>query len=667
MARGSISPPARKPMNDVTGVRGNDKLDRVVGASVRKSRPDPKPMRQMQNSARDEFLRKQASEARNATKAIAQAKLLADKAGLGEAADDESAPTTPTAVSPPEAAAAPPSLGNTGKPTNNKRKSRPSDEQDEEVAPKKLKSGVATNGGKSRTPTRDRVVAKARDTRARASRASGAVEKSKAVKNESKAAKARAPKKRKAVELLEEHYSNTILDAPAKRIKRTTLSGLKNETKLACFSNSVIQVLDGILEGKDLDQVFGPVQNVNFPGITQGDLNLIASAGSRPTRSVKVKKAMLLQSIREAGVDANTNVKNQLRKVLEELRYGASSQPVAAFLMRMVMAFEPASENETEESVAARESMSGETQQDCFEYYQALLDKLCDGANANTGNSLADLVEISNTNKDICSNGCDLDQSPDVAKTNSHILRIEPMEKKEKLGTATAPEGEKQKQPFSLQARIDSSMKSISDQICTKCGTGQIEKEIVVTATPESLIIKVDRVGYNKKTKQPIKHMGPVELPEDGKVTFADREYQLSAVVFHNGETPHEGHYRVCRKYGKYWQRISVGEVTAVKPGFMTNTANTAAPPRPQATSPTRSLTYATKTSNEEQQHAYITSSAPPRAHLSCATTPMPKLKPTYPATLITRIGRHSYNTQHHKASAPPPNSRAKPSQQSEN
>ncbi|KAK5729153.1 ATP-dependent DNA helicase srs2 [Elasticomyces elasticus] len=577
MARGSISPPARKPMNDVTGVRGNDKLDRVVGASVRKSRPAPQPMRKMQNPDRDEFLHRQASEARNATKAIAQAKLLADKAGLGEAADDESAPTTPTAVTPLEAAAAPPSLGNTGKPTNNKRKSRSIDEQDDEVPLKKLKSGIVANeGGKSRNPTKDRVVAKAREAKGRASRISGAVEKSKAVRSEHSAArKPSVPKKRKVVELLEEHYSNTILDAPAKRIKRTTLSGLKNETKLVCFSNSVIQVLDGILEGKDLDQVFGPVQDVNFPGITQGDLNLIASAGSRPTRSVKVKKAMLLQSIREAGVDANTNVKNQLRKVLEELRYGASSQPVAAFLMRMVMAFEPASENETEESVAAREAMSGESQQDCFEYYQALLDKLCDGSNTNNGDSLADLVEISNTNKDICSNGCDLDQSPDVAKTNFHILRIEPVEKKEKLGTAAAPEGEKQKQPFSLQTRIDSSMKSISDQICTKCGTGQIEKEIVVTATPESLIIKVDRVGYNKKTKQSIKHMGPVELPEDGKVTFADREYQLSAVVFHDGEVPHEGHYRVCRKYGKYWQRISDGEVTAVKPGFMTNTANT--------------------------------------------------------------------------------------------
>ncbi|KAK5691010.1 ATP-dependent DNA helicase srs2 [Elasticomyces elasticus] len=575
MARGSISPPARKPMDDVSNVRGNDDLARVAQKIIRKKKPDEFMLR-MPNPARDAYVLKQASDARNATKAIAQAKLLADKAGLGEAADDESAPITPTAVTPPELAAAPPSLGNTGKPTNNKRKSRPSDEQDEEVAPKKLKSGVATNGGKSRNPTKDRVVAKAREAKGRASRISGAVEKSKAVRSERSAArKPSVPKKRKAVELLEEHYSNTILDAPAKRIKRTTLSGLKNETKLACFSNSVIQVLDGILEGKDLDQVFGPVQDVNFPGITQGDLNLIASAGSRSTRSVKVKKAMLLQSIREAGVDANTNVKNQLRKVLEELRYGASSQPVAAFLMLMVMAFEPASENETEESVAARESMSGETQQDCFEYYQALLDKLCDGSNANNGNSLADLVEISNTNNDICSNGCDLDQSPDVAKTNFHILRIEPVEK-EKLGTATAPEGEKQKQPFSLQARIDSSMKSTSDQICTKCGTGQIEKEIVVTATPENLIIKVDRVGYNKKTKQPIKHMGPVKLPEDGKVTFADREYQLSAVVFHNGETPHEGHYRVCRKYGKYWQRISDGEVTAVKPGFMTNTANTA-------------------------------------------------------------------------------------------
>ncbi|KAK5719688.1 hypothetical protein LTR17_015223 [Elasticomyces elasticus] len=577
MARGSISPPARKAMNDVTGLRGNDDLARVAQKIIRKKKPVD-PMRKMHNPARDAYVLKQASDARNATKAIAQAKLLADKAGLGEAADDGSAPTTHTTVSPPEVATAPPSLGNTGKPTNNKRKSRSSDEQDEEIAPKKRKSGVVANdGGKSRTPTRDRVVAKAREAKGRASRISGAVEKSKAVRTQRSAArKPSVPKKRKAVELLEEHYSNTILDAPAKRIKRTTLSGLKNETKLACFSNSVILVLDGILEGKDLDQFLGSLNDTSFPGITQGDLDLIASAGNPATRSVRVKKAMLLQSIREAGVDANTNVKNQLRKVLEELRYGSSSQPVAAFLMRMVMAFEPASENETEESVAAREAMSGESQQDCFEYYQALLDKLCNGSNANNGDSLADLVEISNTNKDICSNSCDLDQSPDVAKTNFHILRIEPVEKKEKLDTATAPEGEKQKQPFSLQTRIDSSMKSTSDQICTKCGTGQIEKEIVVTATPESLIIKVDRVGYNKKTKQPIKHMGPVELPEDGKVTFAGREYQLSAVVLHDGPTPHEGHYRVCRKYGKYWQRISDGEVKAVKPGFMTNIANTA-------------------------------------------------------------------------------------------
>ncbi|KAK3661202.1 hypothetical protein LTR56_000325 [Elasticomyces elasticus] len=542
--------PARKPMADVTSVRGNDKSRGVAQKIIRKPKKPDSVLRPMKNSVHDNAVRDEASRRRDEMRAIAQAQRLADTAGLGEAADDMSASATLTAVTPLEAAAAPPSLGNTGKPTNNKRKNRSSDEQYDEVAPKKLKSRasiddeVDSRKGKSRSPRKGSFVAKKRAAKDKTARRSGGVEISKVVKNEHSAArKPSAPKKRKAVEALEEHYAQTIVDEPAKKMTKrsdSTLRGLVNYRD-ACFSNSIIQFLDAALAGEDLAQLLGSIDHTEFPGVSEGDLDIIAASSSTTTRGATVRRERLVEAIRNAGVEANTSVKKQLRKVLEDLRDGSSSKPVKPILLQMVMAYEAAGATESEAEVAAREAMSGVSHQDAFEYYQSLLNKLCDkpstkdGQNGQNGQNDHDLKSL----LDITS----ITTPTPAQKVASRTIRP---------------------RSLGLQARIDESLVGATDKKCERCGVGNMEWQTHVTAQPQLLVLKVDRVGYNKDTKQAVKHKSPVVMPVDGKVCFGAQQYEVDAVVMHKGPNSKDGHYTVVRKHGKCWHWLDDRESRVV-------------------------------------------------------------------------------------------------------
>lgn len=327
------------------------------------------------------------------------------------------------------------------------------------------------------------------------------------------------------------------------------LKGLLNH-KVACFSNAAIQVFDAAIEGHDVDSLLGAVTKTDGFGLTPEELKLFNKNQLKGLKSVLKKRNDLRAAVRQAanaGEHDKVSATKHLRSLLYELhlQHQDGNKEVSPFIFQTVLAWGCAEDaKRPEKELSPRQTLSGDTQEDCFEYFQTLLDVLCSEPSAHNADGINSLFSVETELRDVCSDKCGYESDARPATSNYHSI--------------TVPSATAELQHVALGKLIDRSQRSCTDRHCA-CNAPLLQTTTFVKA-PESIVIKVDRAKYDKK-KGLQKTMVGVDLFESASLEIKGKEYKVAAVVMHQGRSVGAGHYTVFRKHGEQWYLINDEDV----------------------------------------------------------------------------------------------------------
>lgn len=318
-----------------------------------------------------------------------------------------------------------------------------------------------------------------------------------------------------------------------------------------CFSNTVIQMFDAALEGHNVDAVLGPVKPINpfaDPPLTPDDVfgaakpkttrksrAKAAEDGKKPISKLDRIKGGILKVIGDSRKKKNWRVlspKRHLRSLVHKLRSNrgeGSSRWLNGYVFQHVLAH--GDEN------ASRSHLDGLEQQDCYEYYQALIDgvdsgfpdEANDSSSTHGSASLRSLVEVSEEETTVCKS-CG---HRGVTKAASSIA-VSVIVPKQRGGT-------------NLTDLLKETTASDLDLPCPNCGQKQ-QRETEITGTSDNLVVHLNRIGEDMFSKT----MSAVHLPMQ-PIDFAGNRYVLNAVVKHEGPDALAGHYTILRRRSPDW------------------------------------------------------------------------------------------------------------------
>lgn len=347
------------------------------------------------------------------------------------------------------------------------------------------------------------------------------------------------------------------------------ISGLLNNSN-QCFANSVIQFIDAALDGHDVDTVLGPVESV--APFTPPPLQKSDSFGAPKTRGVKkgarapeskMSKARTFIHDRIEKVRKSNKLKElralsprkHLRALLHRMRQyktKAQSEKVTGYLFQQILAYG--------EEGGSREHLDGRAQEDCYEYFDALLS----GIKYNSGEDPTDeesaekpaiidsLFDLKSETASLCSN-----------ESCNHKGAVQ--EETSSAYTICAP-GKK----ATLEDLLEQSNVSQLDLPCPKCG-GTVQRVTEFTEIADNFVLHINRVAKDGTTK--IKTA--IELPFQ-PIKLCGKEYVLNAIIRHKGNSVQAGHYTIYRKRSRDWNTEAQGnsswyhiddeEVSAINP-----------------------------------------------------------------------------------------------------
>lgn len=316
----------------------------------------------------------------------------------------------------------------------------------------------------------------------------------------------------------------------------------------SCFSAAVLQVFDAAFEGHDLDQLLGKKTEVENFGLTRGlsetfdkenDDDLLE--GKKTTRGKGQKR--FKKAIKEGtGKDISTalHLRNLLGEFRKESRAEDNSKDyVSPLLFQSVFAYGSGDNvDKSMSSVNSRQDMNGDTQQDAFEYYQGILNSLgVDECAPEEGKAVKRLFEINTETTDKCPNeGCDYQSDGRDKQSNNYHNVVVPAAKK-----------------IEFSRIFEESTVSTTETVCPKCSAVCLESHTTFVDPPENLVIITARGRFESETVGGSKLKTEVEL-DYHKLTLSNgAEYDLTAVVCHQGESLDLGHYTTFRKHGDKW------------------------------------------------------------------------------------------------------------------
>ncbi|KAK5700592.1 ATP-dependent DNA helicase srs2 [Elasticomyces elasticus] len=309
-----------------------------------------------------------------------------------------------------------------------------------------------------------------------------------------------------------------------------------------CFSIAVIQLLVAALDGKDLDEVLGPV-NGNVALDVDTDTACQLNKGMKlSARSMDDVPRTVRKAVKALGDHAKIGLKNKLRQILHDLRDDQTSKAVSLYSFQTLFAVGSVDDQE-------RSHLDGRTQQDSFEFFQKLMNVLCDGDDATASDALKSLFEVSTTTSCICNAGNVKDATPQP-KAMYHTV-IVPADK--------AADG----QAHDLQRLINDSMQNETERVCSEC-TEPLVEVIKVTSESEYVILHLSRAKFADNVS--FKAQTEVAMLPAAGVSFGDSQYDLAAAVMHRGNTPNLGHYTTYRKHAGEWWLLNDNKVTKKLP-----------------------------------------------------------------------------------------------------
>lgn len=343
---------------------------------------------------------------------------------------------------------------------------------------------------------------------------------------------------------------STTEDQPA--AGKSSLNGLLN-SRNACFMNSVIQMMDAALEGRDIDQILANIDDLadldDFEGhdLTKADLDASLdnmTGRRRGSRSKKVspaaqKKETLRDAIKKVAKAGNTkalSVARHLRQLLEQMHEKKASKNeayVSPFQFQQVFAFgkiEEAGRPITDtDDAKGRHWLSGDTQEDASQFYMALIDALQQDQHIAGAEKLKDLFTIGESEVIRCKEADCKHRTPRKQVTSTtYDIRVP-----------------RQKEGIELQSLLTVSMRNDHEGTCPKCGKQSLEQCRIITTPPQNLIVKLHRTDRKGKISTPV-HLNPA-------FRACKKGYELVGVVKHKGQRANSGHYTFLRKRGKDW------------------------------------------------------------------------------------------------------------------
>jgi ubiquitin C-terminal hydrolase len=239
-----------------------------------------------------------------------------------------------------------------------------------------------------------------------------------------------------------------------------------------------------------------------------------------------------IQKFRSGGMLKHISPRRHLRTLLSRMRGSkdtAKPVAVAPIVFHQMLAF--GGED------ATFEHLDGTTQEDCYEYFGALMNgatsttvEESDADGAESAAKLKDLFAIKSEVTKVCDCGW---KGPVQAETN------------EAVSTSVW----KSRKTLGLKDMLHASSKSIlEDQKCPKCGEETLADVTELKEASENFVVHINRVeGYGIQKLQTL-----VELPL-GPIEFCGKDFMLNAVVKHKGYTVDFGHYTVLRRRSSEW------------------------------------------------------------------------------------------------------------------
>ena len=340
--------------------------------------------------------------------------------------------------------------------------------------------------------------------------------------------------------------------------KRRSLNGLINHQN-SCFSAVVLQLLDAALEDQDLDslldelddslETFGlDVQKCKLfdKTIHIGDLEPKLVEKQKAVRKA-VRKA--IKASAKAGETEKISAAKHLRKLLGDLQteyQGEAAKKVSPYIFQSVFAFGGAEDAAlASNDLSDRQQMSGDAQEDSFDYYQRVLNTVAEDPHVADANALKSLFEVETETRDVCMRlGCGYKSEPRKATSNYHDISV--------------PE-KKRGEHCSLESLLADSKMSRRQDKCPKRAKSVLTAKIDFTKVGENFVVKLNRASYDKKTFEAVKIDTLIDM-DTPIYEILDDKYQLSAVINHSGLSADFGHYSIFRKLGDSWYLLNDGD-----------------------------------------------------------------------------------------------------------
>lgn len=314
------------------------------------------------------------------------------------------------------------------------------------------------------------------------------------------------------------------------------ISGLLNNSN-QCFSNSVIQFVDAALDGHEVDTVLGPVESTapfTSPDLTKDDGFWESKRGAKSKLS-KLRSSIhgTIKKVQKSKKLRALSPRKHLRALIHRLRQykdKAQSEKVTGFVFQQILAHG--------EAGGYREHLDGGSQEDCYEYFVALLD----GIKSNSGDESGDeeseqkqaiidgFFEFKSETASLCSNeSCDHKAAVQKETNSAH--------------TISAPEKQ-----AALTDLLEETNVSQLDSPCPKCG-GAVQRVTEFTELADNFVLHINRVDPKDRRK---KRNTAIELPFQ-PIDIGGRQFVLNAIIRHKGPSVDAGHYTIDRKRSRDW------------------------------------------------------------------------------------------------------------------
>jgi uncharacterized UBP type Zn finger protein len=248
-----------------------------------------------------------------------------------------------------------------------------------------------------------------------------------------------------------------------------------------------------------------------------------------------------IQKVRTQGKLGALSLRGHLRALINRMRQvkgSGSSKHVTPMVFQQVLAYG--------DEEAGLEHLDGRQQEDCYEYFQAVVNGLKHDTSRDTSIAESEekseivnsLFETKTSTRTLCSNeDCDYqsDSIPDVQ--NAHTVHLARMYGKKKSNATRS----------ALDLMEKSNVSEMDDE-CEKCGNGNLRRVTTFTEVADNFVLHILRAedDSNRKIKT------PVELPLQ-PIDLCGKQFVLNAVIMHKGETTSRGHYTILRRRTRNW------------------------------------------------------------------------------------------------------------------